>query len=98
MEIWLARSEPYMSASEQALLLLEALSSGDVSIFLSGKPLALFIRKDGVQQIQTFSDFIILPIFTSASQKLFLCTEAGTARMARASVTPSYDTKHYVTR
>ena len=51
MEIWLARSEPYMSASEQALLLLEALSSGDVGIFLSGKPLALFIRKDGVQQI-----------------------------------------------
>ena len=40
-----------MSASEQALLLLEALSSGDVGIFLSGKPLALFTHEDGVRHI-----------------------------------------------
>ena len=40
-----------MSASEQALLLLEALSGGDVGIFLSGKPLALFTHENGVQHI-----------------------------------------------
>ena len=42
VEIWVARSEPYISASEQALLLVEALSHGDVGIFLSGRPLAHF--------------------------------------------------------
>ena len=51
VEIWVARSEPYMSASEQALLLLEALSRGEVGIFLSGKPLAFFTHQNGVQQI-----------------------------------------------
>ena len=40
-----------MAASEQALLLLEALSHGDVGIFLSSKPLSHFTHHKGVNQI-----------------------------------------------
>ena len=87
-----------MSASEQALLLLEALSSGDVGIFLSGKPLALFVRQDGVQQILDALRLHYSAHLHLRQSEVSLCTEAGAAKMARALVTPSYDTKHNVTK
>ena len=40
-----------MAASEQVLLLLEALSRGDVGNFFSCKPLSLFTHHNGVNQI-----------------------------------------------
>ena len=40
-----------MAASEQALLLLEALSRGDFGIFLSCKALPFFTYNNGVKQI-----------------------------------------------
>ena len=40
-----------MAESEQGLLLLEALSRGDVGIFLSGKPPSLFTNQNGVSNL-----------------------------------------------
>ena len=48
VDVWVVRSSPYMAASEQGLILLEALSLGGVGIFLNGKVLFRFNAKDGV--------------------------------------------------
>ena len=85
-----------MAASEQALLLLEALSRGDVGIFLSCKPLFLFTHHNGVKQIV---DVLRLhyPADSHFRQEeaLALCADTGGEKMVRALDVPSSGTKPF---